>query len=291
MILLTGAAGKTGRAILQALKRKNVPVRAFVRNAEQTQVMEKLGAAEVVVGDLLDLPKLNEAVHGVEKVYHICPNVSPDEVTIGENILAASISAGVVHFVYHSVLHPQTKEMPHHWKKYQVEEKLFASRIPFTILQPTAYMQNILAQWDSIIHQGLYPVPYPVETQISLIDLDDLAQAASIVLTEPGHEDAIYELVGTSAFTQNEVAEILSEQLARPVSAQEINIESWEENARDSGFGDYQVETLNKMFHYYARYGLVGNPNVLTWLLGRPPTSLPAFIASVSHDNLGLDKT
>jgi uncharacterized protein YbjT (DUF2867 family) len=53
-------------------------------------------------------------------------------------------------------------------------------------------MQNILSQWDSIINQDVYSIPYPLETQISLIDLDDLAEAAAIVLTEPGHEDAIY---------------------------------------------------------------------------------------------------
>jgi hypothetical protein len=87
--------------------------------------------------------------------------------------------------------------------------------------------------------------------------------------------------VGTPALTQNEVAETLSEQLAHPVSAQEINIESWEEKARNSGLGDYQVETLKKMFRYYARYGLKGNPNLLTWLLDRPPTTLADFIVKL----------
>jgi len=281
VILLTGAAGKTGRAILQALKSKDAHIRAFVRSAEQASAMKESGVKDVVVGDLRDAFQVAEAVQGVEKVYHICPNVSPDEVAIGENLLAAAKSAQVKHFVYHSVLHPQTQAMPHHWKKYQVEEKIFESGLPFTILQPAVYMQNILAHWDSIINQGFYSTPYPVETRISLIDLDDVAQAAAVVLTGPGHENAAYELVGTLALTQTEVAEALSEALSLPVSAQEISIEVWEEGARKTGLGDDQVETLIKMFRYYARHGLVGNPNVLAWLLGRPPTSLPAFIAKV----------
>jgi uncharacterized protein YbjT (DUF2867 family) len=285
MILLTGAAGKTGRAILQALSPKGIPVRALVHRAGQVPIMEALGATEAIVGDFLDRSTLDEAFQGIKKVYHICPNVSPDEFSIGENVLTAAKSAHIQHFVYHSVLHPQTKDMPHHWKKYRVEELIFASGLPFTILQPAVYMQNILARWDSIINQGLYPIPYPVETRISLVDLDDLAQVAAIVLTGSGHENATYELVGTPPLPQTEVAETLSEGLALPVSAQEISIETWEKGARETGLGDYQVETLSKMFRYYARFGLVGNPNVLTWLLGRQPTSLPAFIASVVHRN------
>jgi uncharacterized protein YbjT (DUF2867 family) len=291
MILLTGAAGKTGRAILQALKSKDAHVRAFVRSAKQASAMKESGAKDVIVGDLRDASKLTESLQGIEKVYHICPNVSPDEVAIGENLLAAARSAQVEHFVYHSVLHPQTQAMPHHWKKYQVEEKIFESGLPFTILQPAVYMQNILAHWESIVNQGIYPTPYPVETRISLVDLNDIAQVAAIVLTGPGYENATYELVGTPALSQIEVAEALSEALALPVSPQEISIEAWKENARNGGLGDYQVEVLIKMFRYYARHGLVGNPNVLAWLLGRPPTSFPAFIASAVHDNLGLDKT
>jgi uncharacterized protein YbjT (DUF2867 family) len=171
--------------------------------------------------------------------------------------------------------------MPHHWKKYQVEEKILESGLSFTILQPTAYMQNILNQWDSIMDQGVYSVPYPVMTRSSLVDLNDVAQAAAIVLTEPGHEYAIYELVGISSMTQIEVAETLSKQLNRPVKAQEISVKVWEENARASGLGDYQIDTLIKMFQHYARYDLMGNPNVLAWLLGRPPTTLADLCSKV----------
>jgi hypothetical protein len=58
----------------------------------------------------------------------------------------------------------------------------------------------------------------------------------------------------------------------------------WEEQARASSLGDYQIETLLKMFHYYERNGLSGNPNVLSWLLGRAPTTFEAFIKRVLQD-------
>ena len=82
--------------------------------------------------------------------------------------------------------------MPHHWKKLRVEEMLFESRLPYTILQPATYMQNLLAYWCKIHEEGIFQLPYSVETRLSMVDLNDVAQAAAIVLTEPGHVGATY---------------------------------------------------------------------------------------------------
>ena len=92
--------------------------------------------------------------------------------------------------------------MPHHWAKLRVEEMLLASGLDVTILQPTAYMQNILAGWPGIVADGVFWVPYPVETRLSLVDLQDVGAAAARVSTEPGHEGATYELVGTAPLSQ-----------------------------------------------------------------------------------------
>lgn len=282
MILVTGAAGKTGQAIIRALTASGAAVRALVHRPEQVPLAEGLGAQEAVAGDMRLQPTMDEAVRGVRAVYHICPNVSPDEVVIGQTAITAARSAGVERLVYHSVLHPQTEVMPHHWQKLRVEERLFESGLPVTILQPTAYMQNVLAHRDQILTQGIYPVPYAVETRLSLVDLKDVAEAAALVLTEPGHVGATYELVGVEAMSQTEVAATLSRQLGQPVRAVSVggaaSIETWELRARASGVGDYQVETLVKMFRYYEQYGFRGNPRVLGWLLGRTPTTFAAFV-------------
>ena len=280
MILITGAAGKTGRAIIQALNTRGAAVRALIHRPEQAHLAQESGAQEVVVGDMRLCATMDQATQGARAVYHVCPNVSPDEVSIGQAAIMAARAAGVEHFVYHSVLHPQTEAMPHHWQKLRVEERLFESGLPCTILQPTAYMQNALAHWDSILTRGVYPVPFAVETRLSLVDLRDVAEAAAIVLTEAGHVGATYELVGTEAMSQAEVARVLGQQLGRPVRAQTTSIEAWEQRARASGLGDYQVKTLIKMFRYYERYGFQGNPRVLGWLLRRPPTTLAAFVKS-----------
>jgi uncharacterized protein YbjT (DUF2867 family) len=278
MILVTGAAGKTGRAVIRALAHRGEAVRALVRRSEQVKDVLDLGAREAVVGDMRLAATVQRASQDIWAVYHICPNMSPDEVAIGQGLVAAAQSAGVQHLVYHSVLHPQTESMPHHWSKLRVEELLFQSGIAYTILQPAAYMQNVMAHRDEILEQGIYPVPYAAETRLGMVDLMDVAAAAATVLTEDGHRGASYELSGSDVLTQTDLAAILAEQLGRPVRVQVVPLEAWAHGARDSGLGEYQVAALIKMFRYYERYGFWGNPQILSWLLGRPPTSFAAFV-------------
>jgi NAD(P)H dehydrogenase (quinone) len=281
MILVTGAAGKTGQAIIRALANRGAAVRALVYRAEQVETVTQLRARETIVGDMHAGAIFRQAAQGVRAIYHISPNMNPAEVELGRIAIEAAQAGGVEHFVYHSVLHPQTEAMPHHWHKLRVEELLFESGLDTTILQPAAYMQNILGGWQSIVEQGVYRVPYPVETRLGMVDLEDVAEAAAIVLLEPGHDGAIYELAGPDVLTQTDVARILTVRLGRPVRAEQIAMDAWLENARAAGLGDYQVETLIKMFQYYERYGLWGNANVLRWLLGRAPTRFEVFMERV----------
>ena len=281
MILITGAAGKTGRAVIQALLARGQAVRALVHKPEQVRPVKELGVQEVVAGDLCDPAAVGQAARGSRAIYHICPNMHPDEAAIGQAVIAAARSAEVQHLVYHSVLHPQVEAMPHHWLKMRVEEQLFESGLSYTILQPAAYMQNVLAQWNSIIQDGIYPVPYGVETRLGMVDLDDVAEAAATVLTEAGHTGATYELAGAEALSQIEVAAVLADCLGRPVRVETIGIDRWKQRARASGLGIYQIKTLVKMFRYYEQHDFWGNPHVLGWLLDRPPTPFAAFVKRV----------
>jgi len=282
MILVTGAGGKTGKAVIKALVARGAVVRAFVRRAEHDSTLTAMGVSDVVVGDMNDALAISRAIKGTDAIYHICPNVHPHEVAFARLLIAAATGLGVSRLVYHSVLHPQIEAMPHHWNKMRVEEMLFGSALDITILQPAAYMQNSLAQWDSMVGAGVYRVPYPIETQLSLVDLDDVAEAAAIVLTNAGHSGATYELVGTPPLSQIEIVRAFGQALSKTVHAEAETIENWEQRARAAGMDDYQRQTLIKMFRAYARDGLKGNPNVLTWLLGRPSTSLAAFAARMA---------
>lgn len=278
MILVTGAAGKTGRAVIAALAERQAEVRAWVHRREQVGEIEELGARQVVVGDLADQACYGRAFKGIRGVYHIAPNMHPGELEIGRAMLRGAKAASLGNFVFHSVLHPQTQEMPHHWQKLLVEEQVFATGLPFTILQPAVYMQNIGGQWNSIQSEGRLEVPYSVASRLSLVDLQDVAEVAAMVLTEEGHVGATYELVGTRALTQRELAAVLSSELGREVAAVEIKKSVWEAEARRTGLASYKIDCLLEMFSYYERNGLIGSPKVLGSLLNRSPAEFDDFV-------------
>ncbi|HEY4667225.1 MAG TPA: NmrA family NAD(P)-binding protein [Anaerolineales bacterium] len=277
MILVTGASGKTGRAAVAALARAGVATRALVRRPSQIDELTNLGAREGMAADMRLAADMRRAVENTRAVYHICPNLNPDEVEIGRGVFAAAKEAGVSHLVLHSVLHPQMERMPHHWNKLRVEEALLESGLDFTVVQPAPYMQNLLAGWQRITGDGILRNPYPVETRLSLVDLRDVAEAAALVLTERGHTGATYELTGTPAFTQTQVAELLSDALGRPVRAEAEPVAAWEARALAAGLADDRRAMLVEMFNCYASHGLTGNPNTLRWLLGREPSAVAEF--------------
>jgi nucleoside-diphosphate-sugar epimerase len=144
-------------------------------------------------------------------------------------------------------------------------------------------MQNILAGWLNIVEQGIYHIPYPAETRLSLVDLTDVAESAARVLLEPSHIGAIYELVGSERLSQSEIATILEEKLNRPVRIEQTSLEDWQRQGQENGLGSYQIDTLIKMFRYYSAHGLYGNAHILSCLLQRPPVSFEAFVERAIH--------
>lgn len=263
MILVSGAGGKTGQAVVAGLVEAGLEVRGWYRRPFD-RLREQ--ASEVFVGDMEEITDWERALVGVEKVYHICPNMHENEFGIGEVAIDSAKKAGVSHFVYHSVLHPQTAEMPHHWQKLRVEEYLFQSGLDFTIVQPTAYMQNLLPQIEVAKETGVFSQPYSAETRISLIDLADLAKAAVKIMQGDRFKGATLELAGTEPLSQLDVLEMIREEVGREIVFHQIPIPEWEAN--NQHLPTYARESLIKMFRYYDTYGLVGNPYVLQQILG-----------------------
>ncbi|SHM99063.1 Uncharacterized conserved protein YbjT, contains NAD(P)-binding and DUF2867 domains [Cryptosporangium aurantiacum] len=259
MIGVTGAAGKTGRAVLAALAARGVPTRALVRPGRSAA---GLGATETVHADLRDAGQVATALDGVSAVYVVAPNVHPSEASIVENVLAA----GVPRVVYHSVLHPAVEAMPHHWAKARAEELLVASDVDWTVLQPCAYAQNFRPA-------DVLRVPYSVDTRFAFVDLLDVAFVAARVLTEDGHSYATYELAGPELLSVADVAALWG------VRAEREDLNEW---YLDTPLRGYARDALGAMFTYYDEHGLPGNPRVLASLLGRPPATVADVFARES---------
>lgn len=282
MILVTGATGKTGRAVVAAAAARRLEVRAALHHARDEAALRLVGARETVVVDLEDATSLQMACAGIERIYHICPNVHPNEVEIGAGLIRAARHAGVQHIVYHSVLHPHLEAMPHHWRKLRVEEALLQSGIPCTMLQPTAYMQNLRANLHMKDDPVRFVVPYSLDACIALVDLDDIAEVAALLLAEEEASGGAYPLAGEEALSQHEVAQAMENVLGREVVPTQVSPETWRE--QNLHLDSARAEALLRMFACYDAHGLPGSTRTLRLLLGRAPVSLEAFLRRTLGD-------
>ncbi|WP_404384504.1 NmrA family NAD(P)-binding protein [Knoellia locipacati] len=264
-VLVIGAAGKTGRAVTRALLARGVGVRAAVR-AGSSSAAYAGDPVHAVPVDLVSGTGLLRAVAGVSAVYHLAPNVHPDEVEIAERVADAAVAEGVSRFVFHSVLHPDDASMPHHLRKAEAEKSIRARIAGATVLRPAAYHQNLV----DAAQAGRIAVPYSPDARFTNVDLDDVAEVAARVLTEDGHDGATYDLAGPERLTVAQMAAEASTVLGRPVAVERIRLEDWvagpgaelDARARDE---------LLAMFASYDRDGLVGDSTALRSLLGRDP--------------------
>jgi uncharacterized protein YbjT (DUF2867 family) len=202
----------------------------------------------------------------------------PAEVSIGRQLIEVCLENSLERFVYHSVFHPQIEAMPHHWNKLRVEEILIGSGLNYTIFQPTAYMHNVLGRLEEVRRQGIYRIPYSVDTRISMVDLVDVAVCAAKALTGSELLGGTFELVGPGFLSQVEIAEALSRAINVTVRAEEVPLEEWRSQAQLAGLSDYAVDTLYQMFLYYDSFNFMGNQKALEMILGRAPSTFEDFL-------------
>jgi uncharacterized protein YbjT (DUF2867 family) len=277
VILVTAAAGRTGRSVVAALGRAGHDVRAFDIDDLVEQLVGERGAAEAVVGDLLRPDDVQRVIHGVDCVVHIGPPMHPREAEMGHGVVSAARRAGVEHFVQFSVTHPQLEPLLNHQAKLAVERDVLRSRMQFTILQPMHYMQNI--DVAHVVADGTLSQPYSLDTRLAHVDLEDVAQVAATVVGDRAHHYATYELCGSDFRSARELAQIIASESGEVITASLVAPRG-PVSGRDvpSEEEDHRHDAMVRLFDHYGRYGITGNPNVLSWLLGRPPTSFAEYV-------------
>jgi uncharacterized protein YbjT (DUF2867 family) len=279
-ILVTSANGNQGKRLLPQLLAAGHRVRACVHSNASADSLRKLGVQEVRVGDLADPSFIREAVRGVATIYHIGPTLHPDERAIGFDIVDAAREAGVGHFVFSSVLHAITTELVQHEIKRDIEEHLLSSGLEFTILQPANYM--LATRLKPVFEEGVFRLSWALDRYQSMVDLDDVTEVAASVLAQPSlHSAATYELVGPGRFTAYDIGRVLSEVLDQQIRVERIDMAAFV-RAR-FGNGDpatfaHQARVSESIEKRYSHHDFLGNPNVLTWLLGRSPTRFADFV-------------
>ncbi|MFJ7300221.1 NmrA family NAD(P)-binding protein [Streptomyces sp. NPDC099088] len=280
VILVTAAHGNQGKRLVPRLVAAGAELRACVRSDTSARALRAAGVTDVLVGDLADPEVLARAMRGVETVYYVGPALHPDERATGFAAVDLAKRAGVTHFVFSSVLHAITTDLIQHEIKRDIEEHLVSSGLEFTILQPANYMlrHRLLPAFQD----GVFRLSWSLDRRQSMVDVDDVTEVAAAVLADPRrHAGATYELVAPGRFTAHDLARVVSEVTGREVTAEEIDaMDFLKASLGVLSLEDvpYQAEVLRAISARYSSHDFIGNPNVLTWLLGRRPTSFEQFV-------------
>ena len=274
IILVSAANGKTGQHVIAALRSRadSGTIRGFA-------LRPVLSADQTVYGDMSDFKAIEHAVQGVDTVIHYAPAMHPRETVMGCAMIDAAQLAGVRRFIFISVIHPEIDDLLNHKAKLAVEAHLINSRLDWTVLRPQHYMQNIPVA--KVVADGRLVMPYPVTTRLGHVDMQDLAEAASIVASEPGHSYATYDISAEENLSVVDICEAIARLSGVPVKAASIDPAALIEIIRSHWHGhlsDYSIEGFHRLFGYYARHGIFGNARVLTWLLGRSPGTFGRYV-------------
>jgi uncharacterized protein YbjT (DUF2867 family) len=257
-ILVTGATGKVGGAVLQQLIQAGIPVRASSRNPQTAGLPESV---DVRAADLADPAGFTAALDGVEKVF-LFPNPAGIE-----GFLEVAKTAGVRHIVALSSLAAADKygadgsfgESPIRTMHVVVEQAIERSGIDWTFLQPGAFASNTLGWARSIKDEAVVRLPFP-DSQSAPIHELDIAAVAVEALLKDGHTNTRYLLTGPESITQRRQAELIGQAVGTSV---EVVVQT-----RDEAYAD-----LSQQFGAFASPQMINSMLDMTEAaIGRPET-------------------
>jgi uncharacterized protein YbjT (DUF2867 family) len=227
-VLVAGATGRQGGAVIRHMALKGWKLRALTRNTSShaAQDLSRQGV-QLVQGDLEDPASLERAVHGVYGVYSVqdfWAVGAKREVQQGKNLADAAKRAGAAHFVYSSVGGAERNTGIDHWEsKWAIEKHIRQVGLAATVLRPVAFMETYyIAQVEIGILKGKLVDPIRADKPYQTIATDDIGAFAALAFERP--EEFIgkeLEIAG-SELTSAEAAQVFGRVLGRPVKFQRL---------------------------------------------------------------------
>jgi len=217
-VLVTGATGTVSSALLGALKgTPSLRLRALVRDPAKAEGLKKDGV-EIANGDLEEPDTLAEAFDGVDILWLLTP-ASALEPSMGSNAVLAAKRAKVKHIVRNSAIKAGHDAPNRNGRLHAlVEEAVKASGIPWTILRPHYYMQNLLSSASSVASDSALYMNMG-KGRVGTIDGRDVGVFAAKVIEHPDrHVGKIYNPTGPESIDMAAAAETLSRVLGKQVN-------------------------------------------------------------------------
>jgi uncharacterized protein YbjT (DUF2867 family) len=245
-VLVTGATGNIGSKVVQELRGRGVPVRAFVRDPDKASTV--LGPdVEVAVGDFAEPETIRAALKGIEVLFLACGN-HPRQVENETGAIDAAAEAGVRRLVKLSALGAKTGSHLAFWDwQGRIERHLRTSGIPAVTLRPHFYMSNLLASTETIKTASKIFAPAG-DAKIPMIDPRDVAAVAAVLLTDKGHQGQTLVLTGPEAITYHQVAAHLSQVTSQTIQFVDVPDAAAREGLLRGGAPDWMADNLVTLF-------------------------------------------
>ena len=249
-VLVTGATGTTGSALLRLLEERGFALRAMIRHKQD---VAKLGdtSASIVIGDFDDAGSIAAALDGVDSAYLVTPS-SIDAEAQQMRFAELAASARVRHLVKLSQLGAK-EDSPVRFLRYHaaVERRILELGLGYTFLRPNLFFQGLLAFKAMIADEGRFFAPIG-DARVSADNIRDIALVAVVVLTQPGHVGKTYTITGPAAVTTGKSRTRLLERSDARSNSSTFRLKTSRSRWK-IGMPPWQVDGLVKDYAHYVR--------------------------------------
>ncbi|EZP33722.1 SDR family oxidoreductase [Pseudomonas sp. RIT288] len=270
-IAVTGATGQLGHLVIEHLKQR-VAASSILALARKPEQAEGLSVAARAF-DYSRAEMLDAALSGVETLLLISSSEIGQRAAQHSNVIAAAKRAGVQRIVYTSVLHADSSVLQLADEHRATEAALKASGLSYTLLRNGWYTENHTGFAGVALANGAL-FGSAGEGRISSATREDLAEAAAVVLTADGHENATYELAGDNSWTLADLAAEISKQTGKNIPYRNLPEADYAAALEGVGLPKGLAAALASYDVSASQGALYSNERALAELIGRPTTPL-----------------
>ncbi len=276
MILVTGATGSNGTELVKLLSKRGATVRAMVRDPSKASHFANIPNVEPVVADFDKPDTIETALRGAQSAFLVTNSTEKAE---AQQLAFVRVAAkvGLAHVVKLSQF-AADKNSPVRFLRYhaKVEEEIIHSGTPYTFLRPNLYMQGLLNFADTIREKGSFFVSAG-DSEVSVVDVRDIAAVASTVLTEPGHAGKTYTVTGPEALSHADMANALSHSTGKKIEFVDVPPDAMRDALTGLGMPVWQADGLVEDYAHYRRGEAATLSGDVEQITGRPARTFARF--------------
>lgn len=286
MILVTGSTGHLGAATIGNMLKNGVPspnITALARNSEKAAGLNELGV-EVRIGNYDDYQSLVRAFKGVEKLLFVSGNEVDKRDVQHDNIIKASVEAGVGHIIYTS-FERKNDELDNPVAfitrtHIETERKIRETGVRYTFLRNALYAEGLpMFLGKDVLETGIY---FPAgDGRVPFASIVDLAEATAYIVAGTGHENKSYYMVNTHNYSFYEIASILSEITGKNIKYFCPAKGDFTSTLKKAGVPDETIKGIIGWADGISQGYFESEYSDLEMLLGRHPVDLKTILAKI----------